>query len=71
MKDYLEQKDNSSSFYVHNGPINGEDHLLMALAYFTGGSYFDIVISRGKQTFIDLFENKPDLLPSSSSLVLT
>ena len=42
MKDCLEQKDNSSSFYVHNGPIGSEVHLLMALQYFAGGSYLDI-----------------------------
>ena len=47
MKDYLEQKDNSSSFYVHNGPIDGKVHLLMALPYFASGSYLDIMISHG------------------------
>ena len=31
MKDDLEQKDDSSSFYVHNGPIDAEVHLLMDL----------------------------------------
>ena len=31
MKEYLEQNDNSSSFYVHNGPIDGEVCLLIAL----------------------------------------
>ena len=31
MKDYLEQKDELPSFYVHSGPIDGEVHLLMAL----------------------------------------
>ena len=31
MKDNLEQKDDLSSLYVHNGPIDGEVHLLMAL----------------------------------------
>ena len=40
MKDYL-------SFYVHNGPIDGEVCLLMALQYFAGGSYLYIMISHG------------------------
>ena len=31
MKEYLEQKDDSLSCYVHIGPIDGEVHLLMAL----------------------------------------
>ena len=31
MKDYLEQKDDLLSFYVHNGPIDGEVCLLMAV----------------------------------------
>ena len=47
MKEYLEQNDDSSSFYVHNGPIDGEAHLLIALCYFTGGSYLDIMIFHG------------------------
>ena len=47
MKEYLEQNDNSSSFYVHNGPIDGEGCLLIALRYFTGCSYLDIMISHG------------------------
>ena len=47
MKDYLEQKDNSSSFYVHSGPIDSEVQLLMALQYFAGGSYLDSMISHG------------------------
>ena len=35
---------NGSSFYVHNGPIDGEVYLLMALHFFAGGSYLDIDI---------------------------
>ena len=47
MKAYLEQNDDLSSFYVHSGPIDGEVYLLIALCYFTGGSYLDIMISHG------------------------
>ena len=41
MKEYLEQNDDSSSFNVHNGPIDGEVCLLIALHYFAGGSYLE------------------------------
>ena len=47
IKEYLEQNNDMSSFYVHNGPIDGEVHLLIALHYFAGGSYLDLMISHG------------------------
>ena len=35
------------TFYIHNGEIRLEIHLVVALRYFSGGSYLDLTISHG------------------------
>ena len=45
--EYLAQKSTGESFYVPNGPIDCQVRLAMALRYFAGGSYLDILMSHG------------------------
>ena len=45
--EYLAQESTGDSFYVPNGPIDCQVRLAMALRYFAGGSYLDILMSHG------------------------
>ena len=45
--EYLEQESTEESFYVPNGTIDCQIRLAMALRYFAGGSYLDILMSHG------------------------
>ena len=47
ISNFLEQESRGESFYVPNGPIDYQVRLAMALRYFAGGSYLDILMSHG------------------------
>ena len=55
--EYLAQESTGESFYVPNGTIDCQIRLAMALHYFAGGSYLDILMSHRvrRRTFINLF----------------